>query len=244
MGALAGLVDDGDGVLLLGLDDLPRAAFGILADAGLELLRVTETPEAVALIDGGRAQVVLADARQGPVLIEAARALPEMADVHVVVLVDLESPDELRAALDAGADDVMRVPFEPEVLALRVATGLRAARLRANESLLRSLVDNIPGAIYRCACDRDWTMEWLSDEIEEIVGYPASDFIDNAVRTFASLEHPDDREGSTTRSWRRSTRAGRSRSSTGSCTATASVRWVLERGHAQGRATAGGGSTA
>ena len=131
MGALAGLVDDGDGVLLLGLDDLPRAAFGILADAGLELLRVTETPEAVALIDGGRAQVVLADARQGPVLIEAARALPEMADVHVVVLVDLESPDELRAALDAGADDVMRVPFEPEVLAARVAAGLRAARLRA-----------------------------------------------------------------------------------------------------------------
>ena len=78
----------------------------------------------------------------------------------------LDSPDELRAALDAGADDVMRVPFEPEVLVARVAAGLRAARLRANEALLRAMVDNIPGALYRGACDRDWTMHWLSDEVE------------------------------------------------------------------------------
>ncbi len=88
----------------------------------------------------------------------------------------------------------MRVPFEAEVLAARVAAGLSAARLRAHESLLRSLVANIPGAVYRCACDEHWTMEWLSDEIEEISGYPASDFIDSAVRTFASVIHPDDRE--------------------------------------------------
>jgi hypothetical protein len=37
-------------------------------------------------------------------------------------------------------------------------------------------------------------MEWLSDEIEVITGYPSSDFIGNAVRTFASIEHPDDHD--------------------------------------------------
>ena len=88
----------------------------------------------------------------------------------------------------------MRVPFEPEVLVAGVAAGLRAARLRANEALLRSLVDNIPGALYRGACDRDWTMYWLSDEVETITGYPASDFVDNSVRTFARVIHPDDRD--------------------------------------------------
>ena len=31
-------------------------------------------------------------------------------------------------------------------------------------------------------------MQWLSDEIEEISGYPASDFIDSAVRTFTSVD--------------------------------------------------------
>jgi len=81
----------------------------------------------------------------------------------------------------------MRVPFEREVLAARVAGGLRAARLRASEALLGSLVANIPGAVYRCACDADWTMQWLSDAIETISGYPASDFIDSAV---ASRDDP------------------------------------------------------
>ena len=153
--------------------------------------------------------------------------------MHVVVCADLDSPHELRDALDAGADDVMRIPFEPEVLAMRVATGLRAARLRANESLLRSLVDNIPGALYRCACDRDWTMEWLSDEIEEIVGYPAERLHRQRgahVREHRASRRPRVRGTSVMESvatgrpfaleYRLVRRDG-------------SVRWVLERGQAQ-----------
>ena len=230
---LDGLVREGDAVLLLGLDELSDDAFRVLTGAGLDLLRVAEPAAAVRRIDSGEAQVVLADALRGPVMIEAARALPQLAAVHVVVCVDLDSPDELRAALDAGADDVMRIPFEPEVLAVRVATGLRAARLRASESMLRSLVDSIPGAIYRCACDLDWTMEWLSDEIETIVGYPASDFIGNAVRTFASVEHPDDHEYVADRVME-SVATGRPFALEYRLVhRDGSIRWVLERGLAQ-----------
>ena len=161
------------------------------------------------------------------------RERPELAGVHVVVCADLDSPHELREALDSGADDVMRIPFEPEVLAVRVATGLRAARLRANEALLRSLVDSIPGALYRCACDGDWTMEWLSDEIEVITGYPASDFIDSAVRTFASIEHPDDHEY-VAQSVMKSVATGQPFALEYRLVRPdGSVRWVLERGQAQ-----------
>src|ERR1700759_4799708 len=52
---------------------------------------------------------------------------------------------------------------------------------------------NVPGAIYRGAYDSDWTMDIIGDEIERISCYPASDFIHSAVRTFASVIHPDDR---------------------------------------------------
>jgi PAS domain S-box-containing protein len=55
------------------------------------------------------------------------------------------------------------------------------------------LVANVPGAIYRCALDTAWTMSVISDEIERISGFPASDFVDNAARSFASVIHPDDR---------------------------------------------------
>jgi diguanylate cyclase (GGDEF)-like protein/PAS domain S-box-containing protein len=58
---------------------------------------------------------------------------------------------------------------------------------------LETLVANVPGAIYRCALASDWDMEFMSDGIEPITGYPASDFIGNHARTYASVIHPDDR---------------------------------------------------
>ena len=152
------------------------------------------SPGALRALTDRPVPVVIAGARWACELTTAVRNRRELASVHIVVGAALDSPRELREALDAGADDVIRVPFEPEVLVARVAAGLRAARLRADEALLRSLVANIPGALYRCACDPDWTMAWMSQEIEEISGYPATDFIDSSARTFASVIHPDDRE--------------------------------------------------
>ncbi len=67
------------------------------------------------------------------------------------------------------------------------------AALEYTEQRFRSLVANIPGAVYRCACDADWTMQFLSEAILNICGYPASDFIDNLVRSYASVIHPEDR---------------------------------------------------
>ena len=57
---------------------------------------------------------------------------------------------------------------------------------------LDSLVANVPGAIYRCALNSDWEMEFMSDGIERITGYPAAEFIGNEARTYASVIHPDD----------------------------------------------------
>ena len=36
-------------------------------------------------------------------------------------------------------------------------------------------------------------MQFMSDHIEDLVGYPATDFIDNKVRTYGSIIHPEDR---------------------------------------------------
>ena len=66
------------------------------------------------------------------------------------------------------------------------------ANLLESEARFRTLVANIPGAIYRCQQDSNWTMNYLSDAIASIVGYPASDFINNQVRSFSSIIHPDD----------------------------------------------------
>ncbi len=71
----------------------------------------------------------------------------------------------------------------------------RAARkaLAQGEEKFRTLVANVPGAVYRCAPDDSWTMAFCSDTMEEITGFPASDFIGNSRRTFASVIHEEDR---------------------------------------------------
>ncbi len=67
------------------------------------------------------------------------------------------------------------------------------AALAASEERFRSLVSNIPGTVFRCACDPNRTMEFLSDAIQDLCGYPASDFLGNRVRSYVSVIHPDDR---------------------------------------------------
>ena len=66
--------------------------------------------------------------------------------------------------------------------------------LKESEKQFRSLVSNIPGAIYRCQCDAYWTMDFISNAIEGISGYKAGEFIDNQVRSYASIIHPKDQE--------------------------------------------------
>jgi PAS domain S-box-containing protein len=97
-------------------------------------------------------------------------------------------------------------------------------------TLLVSLARNIPGAIYRCALDRDWTMHLIGEEIERITGYPAEDFVENRRRTFVSLIHVEDREHVERTVWD-AVRAGRPfELEYRVVTASGDERWVLERG--------------
>jgi PAS domain S-box-containing protein len=64
--------------------------------------------------------------------------------------------------------------------------------IKINRDQFQSLVSNIPGTIYRCLNDKDWTMLYLSSEIYKLSGYPVADFIYNKKRTFESIIHPED----------------------------------------------------
>ncbi|AFY83491.1 PAS domain S-box protein [Oscillatoria acuminata] len=66
--------------------------------------------------------------------------------------------------------------------------------LRQSEEQFRTLVSSIPGAVYRCLCDHDWTMQYISDCVEEITGYPSYAFINNQSQSFGNIIHPEDRE--------------------------------------------------
>lgn len=67
------------------------------------------------------------------------------------------------------------------------------SKLSESEERFRTLVANMPVVAYRCKNDEHWTMDYMSDFIWKISGYPASDFIQNNVRSFQSIINPSDR---------------------------------------------------
>lgn len=66
--------------------------------------------------------------------------------------------------------------------------------LRDNEAKYRSLVENTPGAVYRCKKNDDWVIEFVSDSIDDITGFPLTNFLDKSIASYRDLIHPDDQE--------------------------------------------------
>ncbi len=66
--------------------------------------------------------------------------------------------------------------------------------LRESQRTFETLLSNLPGMVYRCANDPDWTMQWVSEGGENLTGYPAEDFLTGRV-TYAAIIHTADRAG-------------------------------------------------
>ena len=69
------------------------------------------------------------------------------------------------------------------------STRLRAVALAVSERRFRTLVHNIPGAVYRCGTDRDRAIQYVSDGIEDIIGKAAATLVPGSLM---ELIHPED----------------------------------------------------
>ncbi len=64
--------------------------------------------------------------------------------------------------------------------------------LLLSEQRHRSMLENLPGVVYRCINDAQWTMLFISDEVEKLTGHPARSFIRNQKINFAELQLAED----------------------------------------------------
>lgn len=67
---------------------------------------------------------------------------------------------------------------------------------RKNEEQFTSIVQNIPGAIYRCKTDESWEMLFISNKFEKITGYDLDKFVSHSKQVYVKLIHVDDLESS------------------------------------------------
>ena len=159
------------------------------------------------------------------------RALPTALGVLGLLVVTAVAPADYR-----------EVPAALAVLSLACLTAraivvqrehrLAHATLEENAEKLRTLVSNIPGVVYRCRLDAAWTIEFMSDEIESLTGYPAGHFVHNRLQSFGSIEHPEDTEA-LNRHIRGRVEAGRPYAYEYRIVrADGEIRWVLDRGQA------------
>ncbi|MBN2434657.1 MAG: PAS domain S-box protein [Spirochaetes bacterium] len=65
--------------------------------------------------------------------------------------------------------------------------------LRKSRDRFQSLVQNIPGNVYRCLYDENRTMIYIGRDFDSISGYSSIDFINNSKKTFESIIHEEDR---------------------------------------------------
>jgi len=66
-------------------------------------------------------------------------------------------------------------------------------KLADNEQRLGVLMDNLPGMVYRCANDPDWSMEFMSSGCLDLTGYTPADFLSGRIQ-YNDIIHQDDRE--------------------------------------------------
>ncbi len=163
---------------------LPRAVRRVSkAGAALE-----EEPVDLVIVDRDSSGL------DAPEVCHVLREDPRVGDAWILAITVAAKGRMADSVLNAGADDYLHRPFTRAELIARTRAGLRAAQERANDRLLRTLMENVPGAIYRSAWHAEHQLEMITDEIERISGYPPHNFLSSNKRTILTLVHPDDRD--------------------------------------------------
>ena len=170
-----------------------------LRAAGHRTRAVPDAKSALAALEEEPADLVIVDREiagrlDGAGVCRALRGGLELIEPWLLAITVPARGRGADAALDAGADDYLHRPFTRGELLARARAGLRAAQQRADDTMVRALMVNVPGAIYRSAWHAGHTVELISDEIERISGYPPIDFIASSKRTLLSIIHPRDRK--------------------------------------------------
>ena len=103
--------------------------------------------------------------------------------------------------------------------------------LQETQRTLSALMKNLPGMVYRCKSDYDWTMEFMSSGCHQLTGYPPEEFIQNGKVSYGrDVIVPEDRE----RIWNEVQTANTERRSFQLSyklkTADGATKWVWEQG--------------
>lgn len=146
------------------------------------------------------------DAYEGDSYLEVTKAAAETGDEDAREMLDglqsvlagerdafmleypCHSPDERRWF------QVQVSPLIGEVGGGAVVSHIDITERKEHQRFLDTLIENLPGVLYRCRNDADWTIEYLSTGIRELTGYTTEELQSSGAPEFGDLIYPDDRD--------------------------------------------------
>ncbi len=167
----------------------------MLAESGtheVDLIRAERLSEAVLILHKQQVDVILLDlSLPDSNGLDTFKQVQEVSpSTPIIVLSGVHDETLGLEAVHRGAQDyLVKGLINADVLArvIRYAIERKWA-----EGRYRSLVAHIPGAVFRCLCNPEWMIVFMSDTFQTLSGYPAESFIGNADRSYSSLIHPED----------------------------------------------------
>jgi sigma-B regulation protein RsbU (phosphoserine phosphatase) len=170
--------------LLIAEDDVVTARLltGLAGSWGYDVTAVDDGTTALAVLQAGEPpQVALIDwmmpGLNGPEVCRIARKEQSGPPTYIILLTSRDAPTDVVAGLEAGADDYLVKPFDPEELRARLNAGVRIIdlqqRLAAHVAELEAALGNVrrlkgllPICSY-CKSIRDDSSYW--HQVEEYV---------------------------------------------------------------------------
>ena len=92
--------------------------------------------------------------------------------------------------IDDGRGDTRIVATHTDITEMKRAEEI----IRESQRVMSTLMGNLPGMAYRCRCDRDWSMEFISEGCLALTGYSPSEVMGNSRVSYGKLIYPRDRE--------------------------------------------------
>lgn len=174
------------------IDAIPDMLFRVRRD-GVVLTCHVKEPAKLAVPEERLIGSRLRDVGLAEVEVLYLRAIEEVLDNGSVSLFEYHSPPErggryweVRVA-QCGRDEAMAL--------VRDITDRRQAELDIQERdrFLSSLISNLPGCVYRCHNDADWSMQFVSEGIAELTGYSAEELL-SGKQSIGRITHADDKQ--------------------------------------------------
>ncbi|MEG0910054.1 MAG: EAL domain-containing protein [Ruthenibacterium sp.] len=187
------LIVDDNQVNRIILHKMLSSTYDVLeAENGKEALHILKQAEYhvdAVLLD------IIMPVMNGYEFLERRRSNEALAMIPIIVISQSESHENELRALELGASDFMKKPYEPEIIKQRLKNLIQLQRLASSRQSVQELLDNLPaGVMISKFTATTATTGYVSKSLASSFGYTVEDFLAKFGENLFSSVYPDDRE--------------------------------------------------